>query len=263
MVNKSRAGTTPKPKPRKKALSQSKLDALKRSITTTLHKVMPSSSRKDVRALTAGLHIRDQYDHRMKGKIYEASVLAQLCTTLHVDDGLNLRLVKGTKLVLKQKGGEMRPQDPRIEVYDSSNVKKIGEIWTDIEFLTLSYNRRGGSTSSLANADYHELDIAFVGVYTDILPFKPAHTQILLGAECKCMQINKNMVRALIGLRRELSYVDDLGWSRAKVSFKKWPVGHSDPSSALLLYTVALPPASNYKTLEDTYDIFLLQHALK
>jgi hypothetical protein len=261
MVSKSKP-TPPKPKPRKKALSQSRLDLLKRSITSTLHKVVPASSRKDVRNLTSGLHIRDAYDHRMKGKVYEASVFAQLCTTLHANDGLNLRLLNGTKLVLKQKGGPMRPQDPRVEVYDSANIKKIGEIWTDIEFLTLSYNRRGGNLSSLANADYHELDIAFVAEYTDKLPFRPLHTQILLGAECKCTRIDKDIVRALIGLRRELSYLSHSTGVAAKISFNNWPVAHSNPNSALLLYTTS-PPASNYKTLEGIYDIFLLKHLLK
>ena len=92
------------------------------------------------------------------GKLFEAYVLSRVVERLALDEGYLLRLVGGNKIQLKSSPGPINRSYPRIELWRSGNC--LAELWTDVEFLSLSYRSRTGST--LTKGDYHELDILIV-----------------------------------------------------------------------------------------------------
>lgn len=243
-------------KPRKKALSASQVNKIKADITKALITVTLPSPLVCVTSLTSSLTPVGEYDHRMKGKIYEASVLAELCTVLRTKDHYQLRLVNGKALVLNQKGQPVQPNDPRIEIYDLHGTQ-IGEIWMNIEFLAQSHHYRSRKSKvAIKNSDYHELDIVIIKPHHITVPFKPTHEEILLGVECKCTKITKDIIRSLLGLRREMS-VWRPGVARNRM-FSQWNIYNSKPDSVLLLYSSS--SASDYDTLDKVYDIHMEDH---
>lgn len=243
-------------KTRTKALSKSQMNKIKAEITKALIDVTLPSPLGSVSSLTSSLTPVGAYDHRMKGKIYEASVLAELCRVLHKIDKYELRLVNGKSLVLNQKGQRIQPNDPHIEVYDLDGVQ-IGQIWMNVEFLAHSHHYRSGLSSiSVKNSDYHELDIIIIKPHSKAGSFYPSHEEVLLGIECKCTKVTKDIIRSLLGLRRELSiWQPDCAHN---TMFSRWSVKNSIPDSVLLLYSST--SAANYDTLDTVYDIHLENH---
>jgi hypothetical protein len=253
----------PKPKP----LSNTDIARIKADITRTLKPLMPTASSLAVTSLTSSLQAAGKLDHRIKGKLYEASVLAKLCEILHTQEGMTLKLVNGSHLVLNQKGGDVdHTKDPWIEVYDAQNLL-IGEIWMNVEFLTLSHDVRSSQSGfTRTNSDYHELDIALIEPHNGRSAYKPTHEEVILGAECKCTKVTKDIVRSVLGLRRELSMLAPPPSSRPpwavppKGYFKSWTSDNSDPDSVLLLYSSS--PMSIYNSLHNVYDIYMVSHKL-
>ena len=191
----------------------------------------------------------------LEGKLYEANVLAHMCERLHVEEGFRIRLVNGTHLMLKQKGGPINRNFPHFRVEDGMGVPQ-GEIWTDIYFTTLSHYLRG-SPNPPSPPDYHELDIAFVepgcGRY-------PTHEQIKIAVECKNTSIEKNIIREVLGFRRELSFYD----SNANLTgFSRWPIPtvNSEPSSVHMFYC-SDPAITEYAENCLNFGILLKHHEM-
>lgn len=164
----------------------------------------------------------------LQGKLYEAHVLAKICENLVTQEKLSLRLVNGTKLMLKQKGSPINRAFPHIKV--AKNGADFAELWTDIYFNTLSYSL--GRRRGVFYGDYHELDLALV---KPGLTNYPQHDEILLAVECKNTSIKKSIIREMLGFRRELSFYND----RPKAtSFTVWPTSsvYANPGSVHMLY---------------------------
>jgi hypothetical protein len=162
------------------------------------------------------------------GKLYEAYTLGLLAGKLTLNEGLDLRLAAGSYLRMRSSPGPIDRNFPRIDVYRQG--AKIAEIWTDIEFLTLSYIRRG-NPSSLTKGDYHELDIVMVDPN---IRGNPSHQQIWLAVECKNTGYTKSLLKEILGVRRELSLLSHNVTTR----FVNWPCSTvpADPPSCLLVY---------------------------
>ena len=107
--------------------------------------------------------------------------------------------------------------------------QKVAELWTDIEYLTLSYDqsRRGMPT----RGDYHELDIIVVAPGVDN---RPRHSEVWLGVECKNTSYSKSLLKEILGVRRELSLLTHGESTR----FTNWPRTrvNADPPSCLLVF---------------------------
>jgi hypothetical protein len=120
------------------------------------------------------------------GKLYEAHVLSRVVERLSVDEGYSLTLVGGTKVQLKSSPGPINRSYPRIELRRSGSC--LAELWTDVEFLSLSYCT--GGAPSLTKGDYHELDILVVAAGVS---GRPRYDEIWLGIECKNTGYEKNL----------------------------------------------------------------------
>lgn len=137
------------------------------------------------------------------GKIYEAWALGYLVQQFIAQESSTITLMNGSKLRLRSSGGGIDRS------YSYLHVARPGrstiELWTDIQFTGLSYARRGKPTP-VGPCDHHELDIVAVPVGTT---GRPRHDEIRLGVECKHTPFAKHMARAVLGVRRELSYLRD------------------------------------------------------
>ncbi len=162
------------------------------------------------------------------GKLYEAHVLSRVVEHLTNDEGYALTLAGGTKIQLKSSPGPINRNYPRIELRRSGIF--VAELWTDIEFLALSYRIRGEPT--ITKGDYHELDIVVVvaGVSG-----RPRYDAVWLGIECKNTGYEKGLLKEILGIRRELSLLDTPQPTR----FGSWPrtTVPASPPSCLLVYS--------------------------
>jgi hypothetical protein len=163
------------------------------------------------------------------GKTYEAWVLATVLENLRLQEGYQVMMVGGTKVVLKTSPG------PINNSYAHFVLSKPGsptlEAWTDVEFTTLSFGSQGGSPAA-GPADRHELDIVVVPVGTTGWP---RFDQVRLAVECKNTSFAKQMWRAALGVRRELSLLSHptatgfLTWPRTTVA--------ANPPSVLMVFS--------------------------
>lgn len=172
------------------------------------------------------------------GKLYEAYALSRLCGYLSRYEGCTLTLIGGTKIVLKSSPGPINRAYPHIRV--ERDGVQLGEIWTDIEFTSLSFWAKGGAVPTLG--DFHELDIALV-VPTPAP--RPLPNQVLLGAECKHTGYQKSLLREVLGIRRELSLVTE----QQPTAFTSWPAKTvpAQPASCLLVFS-SDPSVNNYSS---------------
>jgi hypothetical protein len=163
------------------------------------------------------------------GKLYEAYVLSRVAEKLVTVEGYDLRLINSSYLPLKSSPGPLNRSYPRIDLRSGGRV--VAEMWTDVEFLCMSYCM-DRSSRSISRGDYHELDILIVdpGVSG-----RPRHDQIWLGVECKNTGYQKSLLKEILGIRREL------GLLRAPHStkFSHWPRARvpSDPASCLVVFS--------------------------
>jgi len=162
------------------------------------------------------------------GKLYEAHVLGQVVKHLVEDEGYSLVLVGGKKIQLKTSPGPINRNYPRIELRKSGAL--VAELWTDVEFLSLSFCVKNSSTPT--SGDFHELDILIVD---HGLSGRPRYDAIWLGVECKNTGYAKNLLREILGVRREMSLLTDMQTTR----FKLWPRAfvRAEPASCLLVYS--------------------------
>jgi hypothetical protein len=162
------------------------------------------------------------------GKLYEAHVLSRVVERLAIDEGYGLTLVGGTKIQLKSAPGPINRSYPRIELKRSN--RRVAELWTDVEFLSLSHCKRPGP--KLTKGCYHELDLV---VSEPGLTGRPPCDSIWLGVECKNTGYQKGLLKEILGIRRELSFVT----GERPTNFRRWPRSSvpADPASCLLVYS--------------------------
>lgn len=162
------------------------------------------------------------------GKLYEAFVLSKIVQELVLKEGYSLALVGGTIVRLKTSPGAINRSYPHIELRKRGQLE--AELWTDVEFLSMSFCADG--TRALTKGDFHELDILIVDAGSS---GRPRHDQIWLGVECKNTGYGKSLLREILGVRRELSYLEDAKFTR----FRYWPrsIVPANPPSCLLVYS--------------------------
>ena len=162
------------------------------------------------------------------GKLYEAYVLALVCQELKAREGCTLTLVGSTKITLKSSPGPINTSYPHIRV--DRHGQHFADIWTDIEFTSLSASQAGKSPLTLG--DYHEMDIA---VLRPSASARPLPTEVLLAVECKNTGYQKSLLRETLGVRRELSMLRN---PRPTV-FTNWPraLVPAEPPSCIAVYS--------------------------
>jgi hypothetical protein len=118
------------------------------------------------------------------GKLYEAYVLGRVVEQLATREGYSLYLVGGTKIQLKTSGGPINRNYPRIELRRYGAC--VAELWTDIQFLSLSYCN--ASPRTITKGDFHELDILIVDAGANGYP---RFDQVWLGLNAKTRDIKR------------------------------------------------------------------------
>lgn len=163
------------------------------------------------------------------GKLYEAHVLSLVVEALSVREGYNVVLRNSTLLPLKSAPGPINRSYAYFELRKNGTLR--AEIWTDVEFTSLSCEQRG-KTNSPDKGDYHELDII---VADPGLSGRPRHSHIWLGVECKNTGYTKNLLKEILGIRRELSLLQNNQPTR----FSSWPRPFvpAVPPSCLMVYS--------------------------
>lgn len=161
------------------------------------------------------------------GKLYEAYVLAIVSRELMNSEGYQLRLVNSEFLLLQTRAWGIDRTRPRVELRTSGQC--VAEMWTDIEFTSLSHALRGGGLPE--RGEYHELDIAVV---EPGLQGRPPHDAIWLAIECKNTGYHKGLLKEILGVRREMSLWQDPIGTR----FRNRPRATvpAKPASCLVVY---------------------------
>lgn len=163
-----------------------------------------------------------------QGKLYELWVAAEVLRRLKVHEGYTAMLRGGTSVVLRNQGG---PISGRYSYFELSHAQRPKlELWTDIEFVGMSYDRVR-PRPTLTGAFFHELDLVVVeaGVRG-----RPRYDEVIIGVECKnTSRYEKRMAREAFGVRRELSLLND-----DRTRFMAWPIQDvpATPPSCLLVY---------------------------
>jgi hypothetical protein len=153
------------------------------------------------------------------GKLYEAHILAFVLEKMATREGFTVvfragRKSRGNRVALRSKGGPISGAFPHFELIRGGNI--VAEVWTDIEFLALSYVEEGGGRAE-TRGDRHELDIVIV---EPNVRRRPRPAEVFLGVECKNTKYEKHMIREILGVRRELSYYTG---KRESTFFRVWP----------------------------------------
>lgn len=187
------------------------------------------------------------------GKMYEAWILAVVLERLQVVEGFTVQLVGSSKVHLKSSPGPINRLYPRFELLQGG--VPVFEVWTDVEFATLSYALSHGSGKPLP-PHRHELDLVVVPVGTTGYP---RHDQIALGVECKNTPFSKAMARAALGVRRELSLLS----SSMPTPFSAWPASHvpADPPSVLLVYSTH-PAVEDYNAAGSIFGVRFVEEPM-
>ena len=187
------------------------------------------------------------------GKLYEAHVLSLVLEQLHRNERLRIVLVNSNFITLKSAPGPINLQYPHFDLFRRNN--KIAEIWTDVEFLTLSYDQNSGSGVP-SPGDYHELDIVVVNPR---ISGYPRHNDIWLGVECKNTGYTKALLREILGVRRELSLLRGPN----QTHFSMWPrsMVPADPPSCLIVYSTD-PAIVNYASPGTVFGIDFFHETL-
>lgn len=201
--------------------------ALKAKITAALRKGIKASTTELHNLIPASL---------TAGKIYEAYVLGLVCQQLRSKEGLKLTLIGSKRVTLKSSPGPINQNYPHIRV--TKDNQHVANIWTDIEFTALSAAHAATSASSYGQ--YHEADIAVVAINCHSRPYP---TEVHLLVECKNTGYQKNLLREILGIRRELSF---LAHPQATF-FSTWPRPQvpAEPPACICVYSTD-PSVSNY-----------------
>lgn len=182
-------------------------------------------------------------------RVYELRCLIELLDQLKTYRPL-LRFVlsTGTSMVLKEQGGPIDRADPHIKIYDHSRFRLIeppvAEIWTNIEFWALSdyHPSKTAPTGGKPYGTAHELDILLLKPGCS---GRPRPRDIVLGVEAKHRKYGKGLLKELLGVRREMTFV-----RRGRPHKNRWAWWTSGiearPASGLIAYC-AYPGIRNYR----------------
>ena len=196
----------------------------------------------------AALGRMDQVD-----RIYELRCLIALITALRTKrPSLRFTLSAGAGVTLRAKGGPIdRTGNAGIEVRDRHGPV-LAEIGSNVEYLSLSYvSRHRSPPTGRTYARAHELDLVLV---TPGLNGRPRPTDILIGVEAKHRPYSKGLLKELLGVRREMAFVDD----PTQNPWEWWSLGGlpAAPASGLVAWC-AYASITNYTQAADFYGIWM------
>lgn len=189
------------------------------------------------------------------GKLYEVYVLSKVLLYLTMKEGYFIVLMGGSKVKLRSSPGGITRSYPWFNIYKTESDyrsdanSQIAEIWTDIEFSSLSYDIKS-KPGAITKGEFHELDIMMVNPG---LNGKPTHDNVLLGIECKNTRYKKAFLREILGIRRELSLLTKVP---VKTFFGIWPTTNvkANPPSVIQVFCTD-PKVANYKEPGDTFSV--------
>lgn len=130
-----------------------------------------------------------------KGRMYELVVLSHLVDELTAR-GFSFQF-HGKVLELKEKPGLIKASDPYFEGRHRRTRATI-RIYTDVQVLGLGCLMGGGTDYSM----HHEVDL--IVTEPNVLG-RPQPGQLLLGVECKSGKFTKQIIKEVLGVKRELS----------------------------------------------------------
>jgi len=188
---------------------------------------------------------------RMQDKAYELSAMLSLIGSIkHVQPRLVFRLNGGTNIAFKTGGGPIvRGATSHIEIFDGALI--VGEIWTDVECLAISAGPGAKSLRGNLYGKCHELDVVVVRPGTRD---RPLPKEILIGAEAKNRPFNKQLLKQLLGVRREMMMRAPRG-TRCSPWFVWWDrMLPANPASGLVAYCSS-PLIDRYKDPADYWGI--------
>lgn len=177
-------------------------------------------------------HVSRRYLNQLtSGNLYELFCLSKVVEILTTNYGFQINFV-GSSLKFQSGPGAIHQASPHFDVFVSGQIAPIYQIFTDIEFKTLGSSSTHFSPTHTDNSEHHEIDIVVV---EPNLAGHPKFDQIVLGVECKAHAVFiKATVKEVLGIRRELSFVDDPA------------LGELSSKSSLLSKSVPANPCSEY-----------------
>lgn len=172
-------------------------------------------------------------------KLYEAKVLSAVLSRLSAA-GYSFVVVNGS-VSLKAAPGPINNSYAHIQV--TKGRRHVANIWTDVEFVGLSSYKLAGLTTPSARGEYHELDVLVCDPSATV---RPRSDQVFIGVEAKHWRdIPKKLLREILGVRRELSYVNGVSGAPTVTAKTFNPILHSVPASHLIFaFSTAYPPGS-------------------
>lgn len=172
-----------------------------------------------------------------RDKLYEMLVLVRILQRFSLKNP-NGKIVH----VQPQKGGKAnqivvagkpalanRSKFSHFDLYDHLN-QNVGEVWSSVEFESLSWHKNGGHPGKAPRKARHELDVCILKPNAGQ---QPSHDDVLAGVSCKDVRkATKEYVREALGLRRETAYLCHMSTSCVPWLIDKVP---ASPASPILL----------------------------
>ncbi|MFL9959573.1 hypothetical protein PQR02_00155 [Paraburkholderia sediminicola] len=189
-----------------------------------------------------------------EGKLFEFYAFLKLLERIRLTDpGCTFRaqrLVKG-QYIYNGSPGLANPRRSHVCITLSDSTKMT--VWQSVEFVGLGAMEH--ASASTRNGDYHEADILIIegpSPKKTQPKFRPTADDVVLLVECKFMpSVSKQVLRNMLGLRREMSFLHseiDSPFSPAASGFKiKLPAtrGTNDGQTSHLLLAYAFPSNSS------------------
>lgn len=211
-------------------------------------------------ALGPGTGLQASLAGVVASKLYEARVLAELLEKLTLD-GYTFVVINGS-VGLKAAPGPINTAYAYIKVFSSKSHR--ANIWTDVEFVGLSSYLLAGNTSPSARGEYHELDIV---VCDPKATGRPNSDQVYVGVEAKhWAHIPKKLLREVLGVRRELSFVErSRKFAMTNLNFpcpSLEPLNGAEPRSHMVfafstVYSTGSGPLTEWVVPSEQFDVEL------
>ncbi|MDB5470143.1 MAG: hypothetical protein JWR84_1703 [Caulobacter sp.] len=168
-------------------------------------------------------------------KLYELKALLETMDRLPGRVWKSFHLIGASSPRFRYKGGKIiRHQWPHIQMRIAG--QPYAELWNNIEFASLSAIDEGRQPGYPTYADTHELDIIVTKIGQP--DGYPRYDELKFGVEVKDRPYNKELLKALLGVRREMAYVFSGHGPAGVCPFAWWPMHGPGavPDSALVAF---------------------------
>lgn len=168
-------------------------------------------------------------------KLYELKALLETMDRLPGGVSKSFHLIGAGSPRFRYKGGRIvRAQWPHIQMRIGG--RPYAELWNNIEFASLSAIDEGRQPGYPTFGDTHELDVIVTKIGQP--DGYPRYDELKFGVEVKDRPYNKELLKALLGVRREMAYVFSGPGAAAVCPFAWWPMRGPGavPNSALVAF---------------------------